>query len=851
MKLTLRSLGAGTFLLAVSVGDAWAIPADSADDICAPATNPCVITQIYNVTGPLDFGLRTVRITGAGRLFGEPDISLSAGQLEVDTGDAAAIDTDNGGGVSIAIYRACSGDGTTPCLDDTDCTPGSLGTCSAGNTGTILFDGRISGAGVFPDGGSITSAGDMALLQRASFQATGPGMSGPSVFVESTMGSVTVDFLGARSGTGIAYYEIGYGGYISIHAAVDVTITGSIDAWGAGEAGQVDVEAGRDIFLASQIIGNAGKGQYANGGYVTLTAGRDLVIAPGESGDEAQEINTDGGGGFYFYGYGGYGSLRSGYGGYQYLIAGEDISVANSANIHSHGGPGASGGRIKFFSDGMTTIDGNVRSVGPLPFRSGEGGAVGGNIGIYADGGVTLGSTGLLETASPMYGGNVYIDADGPVVLNGDIDVRGTAPLGYYTYATSGYFTLEGMADVSVGGTIRAGARWSGADLTIDVCRLELTSTGVIDNSFGNNPFNGDNVIKVHESMSADPGSKILADKLGGTNNIQYRDSYKPPILNGTVTPAPLLATNPGLNGCPICGNFEIDEGETCDDGNTTSGDGCRADCQDEGCLAESPGFPSTPMCDDGDGCTRDHCDATTHHCTNVVSCEEGVQCTVDQCVSGACQHAPDDSLCDDVNECTDDLCNPTNGCVHANLTGGACDDYDFCTVATACDNGDCLATDLALSQDNKLSVGLKAGPANDRMTAKLNLPLAQLTANPTATGVKVVLLDQSGDTIYEADLPAAQWEDSNGAGQKFRFRDTQGTAGPANGIGSASIKRNEAKGLAKTILKMKGSEIPGAAGQEFLSISLLFGLDPSTDDCLTGRLVPCTVSSTSLKCSD
>src|SRR6185503_14107733 len=109
-------------------------------------------------------------------------------------------------------------------------------------------------------------------------------------------------------------------------------------------------------------------------------------IGPGQSGDTVQEINTDGGGGFYFYGYGGYGSLRSGYGGYQYLIAGQDITVANSANIHSHGGPGASGGRIQFQSEGMTTIDGNVRSVGPLPFQSGEGGAVGGNIGIFSDG---------------------------------------------------------------------------------------------------------------------------------------------------------------------------------------------------------------------------------------------------------------------------------------------------------------------------------------------------------------------------------------------------------------------------------------------------------------------------------
>jgi cysteine-rich repeat protein len=36
----------------------------------------------------------------------------------------------------------------------------------------------------------------------------------------------------------------------------------------------------------------------------------------------------------------------------------------------------------------------------------------------------------------------------------------------------------------------------------------------------------------------------------------------------------------------PICGNGIIEAGETCDDGNYASGDGCSADCQVEKCLA-------------------------------------------------------------------------------------------------------------------------------------------------------------------------------------------------------------------------------------------------------------------------
>jgi cysteine-rich repeat protein len=33
------------------------------------------------------------------------------------------------------------------------------------------------------------------------------------------------------------------------------------------------------------------------------------------------------------------------------------------------------------------------------------------------------------------------------------------------------------------------------------------------------------------------------------------------------------------MTGCPECGNSEIDQNETCDDGNVTDGDGCSFMC--------------------------------------------------------------------------------------------------------------------------------------------------------------------------------------------------------------------------------------------------------------------------------
>jgi hypothetical protein len=54
-------------------------------------------------------------------------------------------------------------------------------------------------------------------------------------------------------------------------------------------------------------------------------------------------------------------------------------------------------------------------------------------------------------------------------------------------------------------------------------------------------------------------------------------------------------------------------------------------------------------------------------------SCDDGVSCTVDSCVSGSCESSPDNNLCDDGNECTVDSCALT-GCEFVNDDGVSCD---------------------------------------------------------------------------------------------------------------------------------------------------------------------------------
>jgi len=94
-----------------------------------------------------------------------------------------------------------------------------------------------------------------------------------------------------------------------------------------------------------------------------------------------------------------------------------------------------------------------------------------------------------------------------------------------------------------------------------------------------------------------------------------------------------------------VCGNSNIDPGESCDDGNFAPEDGCNTDCVVEACalctgLSCAPLATGTACPDDGSPCTLDQCDGA--HTT--------------------CQHPPapgtDGDACDDHNPCSGpDIC--------------------------------------------------------------------------------------------------------------------------------------------------------------------------------------------------
>jgi fibro-slime domain-containing protein len=116
-----------------------------------------------------------------------------------------------------------------------------------------------------------------------------------------------------------------------------------------------------------------------------------------------------------------------------------------------------------------------------------------------------------------------------------------------------------------------------------------------------------------------------------------------------------------------VCGNAIVEIGETCDDGNTVSGDGCSSTCQIEPHFTcPTPGKPcvhdvvcgdgiieGTEECDDGNTKSGDGCSATCMlECGWV--CPPGVACRAAKCGDGK---VAGNEQCDDGNTVDGDGC--------------------------------------------------------------------------------------------------------------------------------------------------------------------------------------------------
>ncbi len=136
------------------------------------------------------------------------------------------------------------------------------------------------------------------------------------------------------------------------------------------------------------------------------------------------------------------------------------------------------------------------------------------------------------------------------------------------------------------------------------------------------------------------------------------------------------------------CEFAPANQGAGCNDGSAcTNNDSCDAGI----CVG------TDIVCDDGNACTLDACDAvsgcTFPDASDGSACDDGNDCTDgDLCDQGEC--VGESVTCNDDNPCTTDSCAPVGGCGFAPVADGtACDDGDICTVSESCVASECVGS--------------------------------------------------------------------------------------------------------------------------------------------------------------
>ncbi|HSN81258.1 MAG TPA: DUF4215 domain-containing protein [Polyangiales bacterium] len=130
-----------------------------------------------------------------------------------------------------------------------------------------------------------------------------------------------------------------------------------------------------------------------------------------------------------------------------------------------------------------------------------------------------------------------------------------------------------------------------------------------------------------------------------------------------------------------VCGDSRIDPPEACDDGNATSHDGCSEDCQrEDGWTCPLPGVAcSAAECGDGIVAGFEQCDdgdADSPGCSEECQLEEGFKC---EASGGPCEPTVcGDGIREGTEQCDDGNTTPFDGCSadcknEPNCSGGVC----------------------------------------------------------------------------------------------------------------------------------------------------------------------------------
>ena len=225
----------------------------------------------------------------------------------------------------------------------------------------------------------------------------------------------------------------------------------------------------------------------------------------------------------------------------------------------------------------------------------------------------------------------------------------------------------------------------------------------------------------------------------------------------------------------PVSGNCNAppkSDGATCDDGKPcTAGDICSG-----GACAG----PSATTCTDADPCTDDSCDPVSgckHVGKSTGVCDlDASACTPDTCVSGTCT-AGSAKVCNDGNVCTTDSCDAITGsCVFAPVSDGiGCNDGNNCTTSDQCTGGTCAGSQPA-TVVSTFAGQSSAGGTDDAnpLVASFNGPRGVVVASNGSVFVadsgnhKIRRIADDGAVTTWAGLGITGYQEGTGTGARF-----------------------------------------------------------------------------------
>ena len=184
-----------------------------------------------------------------------------------------------------------------------------------------------------------------------------------------------------------------------------------------------------------------------------------------------------------------------------------------------------------------------------------------------------------------------------------------------------------------------------------------------------------------------------------------------------------------------VCGDKKITGSETCDDGNSKPGDGCSDSCQVEpgwvcpvlgaACRAAKCGdgiIAGTEICDDGNAVSGDGCSITCQVEIGWVCPTAGQACSKTVCGNGVIEGSEE---CDDGNLIPYDGCSPTctiePQCSNGNCTAVCGDGFKF--PQEACDDGNTRSGD-GCSADCQVETGYACTTTNQTPSTTLDIPV-------------------------------------------------------------------------------------------------------------------------------